>query len=52
VRGQEIRPSRRARKVLLAAWHVVSREQPFKAAPRRTTASTTVSASCRCFLAA
>ena len=41
-----------ARKVLIAAWHVLSREQPFKPARPRTTDSTTVSASSRCFLAA
>jgi transposase len=41
-----------ARKVLIAAWHVLSREQPFKPAGPRTTDSTTVSASSRCFLAA
>ena len=41
-----------ARKVLIAAWHVLSREQPFKPADRRTINSTTVSASSRCFLAA
>jgi hypothetical protein len=42
-----------ARKVLIAAWHVLSREQPFKPArPRTTTHSTTVSASSRCFLVA
>ena len=36
-----------ARKILIAAWHVLSREQPFKlAAPRRPTP---VSASSRCF---
>jgi hypothetical protein len=39
-----------ARKILIAAWHVVSRQQPFKpAAPRRPTPA---SASSRCFLAA
>jgi transposase len=39
-----------ARKILIAAWHVLSRQQPFKpAAPRRPTP---VSASSRCFLAA
>jgi transposase len=38
-----------ARKILIAAWHVLSRQQPFKpAAPRPTSAS----ASSRCFLAA
>jgi hypothetical protein len=41
-----------ARKVLIAAWHVLSREQPFAPARRRTTDSTTVPASSRCFLAA
>jgi transposase len=39
-----------ARKILIAAWHVLSRRQPFKpAAPRRATSA---SASSRCFLAA
>jgi hypothetical protein len=38
-----------ARKILIAAWHVLSRQQPFKpAAPRRPIAA---SASSRCFLA-
>ena len=40
-----------ARKILIAAWHVLSRQQPFKPAapqPRATSAS----ASSRCFLAA
>jgi transposase len=41
-----------ARKVLIAAWHVLSREQAFAPARRRTTDSTTVSASSRSFLAA
>ena len=41
-----------ARKVLIAAWHVLSREQPFNPARPRNTDSTTVSASSRCFLAA
>jgi len=41
-----------ARKVLIAAWHVLSREQPFKPARPRNTDSTTVPASSRCFLAA
>jgi hypothetical protein len=41
-----------ARKVLIAAWHVLSREEPFKPARSRTIDSTTVSASSRCFLAA
>jgi transposase len=41
-----------ARKILIAAWHVLSREQPFKAPRPRSTDSTTVSASSRCFLAA
>jgi transposase len=41
-----------ARKVLIAAWHVLSREQPFKAPRPRNTDPTTVSASSRCFLAA
>jgi transposase len=39
-----------ARKILIAAWHVLSRQQPFKApAPRRPGP---VSANSRCFLAA
>src|SRR3954469_9322488 len=39
-----------ARKILIAAWHVLSRQQPFKpAAPRRPDPA---SASSRCFLAA
>jgi transposase len=39
-----------ARKILIAAWHVLSRQQPFKpAAPRR---HSPVSASSRCLLAA
>src|SRR4051794_1058569 len=39
-----------ARKILIAAWHVLSRQQPFKpAAPRRPGPA---SASSRCFLAA
>jgi transposase len=39
-----------ARKILIAAWHVLSRTEPFKpAAPRRPSP---VSASSRCFLAA
>ena len=39
-----------ARKILIAAWHVLSRQQPFKAAaPRRPDSA---SASSRCFLAA
>jgi transposase len=41
-----------ARKVLIAAWHVLSREQPSEAPRPRRTDSTTVSASSRCFLAA
>src|SRR3954465_4045063 len=41
-----------ARKVLIAAWHVLSREQPFAPARPRTTHSPDVSASSRCFLAA
>ena len=40
-----------ARKVLIAAWHTLSRNQPFKPAPR-TTAGTPVPASCRLALAA
>jgi hypothetical protein len=38
-----------ARKVLIAAWHVLSRDEPFK--PSRPRGGT-VSASSRCFLAA
>jgi hypothetical protein len=39
-----------ARKILIAAWHVLSRQEPFKpAAPRR---SSPALASSRCFLAA
>ena len=41
-----------ARKVLIAAWHVLSREQPFKPAHPPINDSTNVSASSRCFLAA
>jgi transposase len=41
-----------ARKILIGAWHVLSREQPFKAPRPRTTDSSIVSASSRCFLAA
>lgn len=39
-----------ARKILIAAWHVLSRDQPFK--PSRPRGTTPVSASSRCFLAA
>jgi hypothetical protein len=39
-----------ARKILIAAWHVLSRNEPFKPAARRGPGS--VSASSRCFLAA
>jgi transposase len=39
-----------ARKVLIAAWHVLSRDEPFK--PSRPRAAAPVSASSRCFLAA
>jgi transposase len=41
-----------ARKALIAAWHVLAREQPFTPARPRSTDSTTVSASSRPFLAA
>jgi transposase len=41
-----------ARKVLIASWHVLSRQQPFTAPRPRTTHSTDASASSRCFLAA
>ena len=41
-----------ARKVLIAAWHVLSREHAFAPARRRTTDTTTVSASSRSYLAA
>jgi len=40
-----------ARKVLIAAWHMLSRNEPFKPAPR-TTAGTSVPASSRLALAA
>ena len=40
-----------ARKILIAAWHVLSRQQPFKP-PRPPAGPTVVSASSRCFLAA
>ena len=40
-----------ARKILIAAWHMLSRNQPFKPAPR-STAGTSVSASSRLALAA
>jgi transposase len=39
-----------ARKILIAAWHVLSRDEPFK--PSRPRGATPVSASSRCFLAA
>jgi hypothetical protein len=39
-----------ARKILIAAWHVPSRDEPFK--PSRPRGATPVSASSRCFLAA
>jgi transposase len=39
-----------ARKILIAAWHVLSRNEPFKAPAPRTT--NPASASSRCFLAA
>jgi transposase len=39
-----------ARKVLIASWHVLSRDQPFK--PSRPRGATSVSASSRCLLAA
>jgi transposase len=41
-----------ARKALIAAWHVLAREQPFTAPRPRSTHSTTASASSRPFLAA
>jgi transposase len=40
-----------ARKILIAAWHVLSRQQPFKP-PQPPAGPTVVSASSRCFLAA
>jgi transposase len=40
-----------ARKILIAAWHMLSRNEPFKPVPRRTT-STSVPASSRLALAA
>jgi len=39
-----------ARKILIATWHVLSRQQPFKPAPPRRPHP--ASASSRCFLAA
>ena len=39
-----------ARKVLIATWHVLSRNEPFK--PSRPRSTTPVPASSRCFLAA
>ena len=39
-----------ARKILIAAWHVLSRDQPFK--PSRARGTAPASASSRCFLAA
>lgn len=41
-----------ARKVLIAAWHILSKEEPFKAARPRGGASPTAPASSSCFLAA
>ena len=40
-----------ARKILIASWHILSRQQPFKP-PHRVADPTVVSASSRCFLAA
>ena len=40
-----------ARKILIACWHILNRQQPFKPA-RPPTSGTDVSASSRCFLAA
>jgi transposase len=40
-----------ARKILIAAWHILSRQEPFKAA-QPAAEPTVVSASSRCFLAA
>lgn len=40
-----------ARKILIAAWHILPRQEPFKPA-RPAAAKTVVSASSRCFLAA
>jgi transposase len=41
-----------ARKILIACWHILSRQQPFKPARSQTSGATDVSASSRCFLAA
>jgi transposase len=40
-----------ARKILIAAWHILARQEPFKAA-QPAAATTVVSASSRCFPAA
>ena len=40
-----------ARKILIACWHILSRQQPFKPA-RSQPSGTDVSASSSCFLAA
>jgi transposase len=40
-----------ARKILIACWHILNRQQPFKPA-RSQSSGTDVSASSRCFLAA
>ena len=41
-----------AHKILIACWHILSRQQPFKPARSQTSRATDVSASSRCFLAA
>jgi hypothetical protein len=41
-----------ARKILIACWHILSRQQPFKPARSQTSGATDASASSRCFLAA
>jgi hypothetical protein len=48
--GENPAKSAVARKVLIASWHVLSRDQPFK--PSRPRGAGPVSASSRCFLAA
>jgi transposase len=41
-----------ARKILIACWHILNRQQPFEPARSQTSGATDVSASSRCFLAA
>jgi hypothetical protein len=41
-----------ARKILIACWHILSRQQPFKPARSQTSGATDVSASSRSFQAA